>query len=118
MASNHELKVFAGTANPALANQVAEWLKLPLGHLRISQFTDGETYVKFDESVRGADAYVIQPTCPPVDTHLMQLLICLDALRRASAYRIPAVIPYSGSPRQEKKDAPREPITAKLIADV
>src|SRR2546423_2546754 len=118
MASNHDLKVFAGTANPALANQVAEWLKMPLGHLKISEFPDGETYVKFDESVRGADAYVIQPTCPPVDTHLMELLICLDALRRASAWRITAVIPYYGYARQEKKDAPREPITAKLVADI
>jgi len=118
MSAEHELKIFAGTANPELAQAVADWLHLPLGELRISHFTDGETYVKFEESVRGADAYVIQPTCPPVDTHLMELLICLDALRRASAYRITAVIPYYGYARQEKKDAPREPITAKLVADL
>ncbi len=115
---SHELKVFAGTAHPALSEAVAKWLKLPLGRLKISHFTDGETYVKFEESVRGTDAYVIQPTCPPVDSHLIELLICLDALRRASAYRITSVIPYYGYARQEKKDAPREPITAKLIADL
>src|SRR5205823_3610356 len=113
-----ELKVFAGTANPDLAQAVADWLRIPLGSLRISHFKDGETYIKFEESVRGADAYVIQPTCPPVDTHLMELLICMDALRRASAARITAVIPYYGYARQEKKDAPREPITAKLVADL
>src|SRR5215813_8210003 len=118
MSNNHELKVFAGTANPELADQVVSLLKQPLGNVRISRFVDGETYVKFEESVRGTDAYVIQPTCPPVDSHLIELLICLDALRRASAYRITAVIPYYGYARQEKKDAPREPITAKLIADI
>ncbi len=118
MPATYDLKVFAGTANPALARAVADWLEQPLGQLSIRHFTDGETYVKFEESVRGTDAYVIQPTCPPVDTHLMELLICLDALRRASAARITAVMPYYGYARQEKKDAPREPITAKLIADL
>lgn len=113
-----ELKLFAGTANPMLAQAVADWLDIPLGKLRISRFVDGETYVKFEESVRGTDAYVLQPTCPPVDSNLMELLICLDALRRASAWRITAVIPYYGYARQEKKDRPREPITAKLIADI
>lgn len=113
-----ELKLFAGTANPMLAQAVADWLDIPLGKLRISRFVDGETYVKFEESVRGTDAYVLQPTCPPVDSNLMELLICLDALRRASAGRITAVIPYYGYARQEKKDRPREPITAKLIADI
>jgi ribose-phosphate pyrophosphokinase len=114
----HEIKVFAGTSNPEFCSAVAEWLKAPLGKLRISRFADGETYVKFDESVRGSDAYVIQSTCPPVDTHLMELLICIDALRRASVWRVTAVIPYFGYARQEKKDAPREPITAKLVADI
>jgi len=118
MSARHELKVFAGTANPELAQAVADWLGKPLGNVCISRFKDGETYVKFQESVRGTDAYVIQPTCPPVDTHLMELLICLDALRRASAARITAVVPYYGYARQEKKDAPREPITAKLVADL
>ncbi|MEP6756497.1 MAG: ribose-phosphate pyrophosphokinase [Chthonomonadales bacterium] len=114
----HELKLFAGTANPKLAQDIAEGLKLPLGKVKIRRFSDGETYVKFEESVRGSDVYVIQPTCPNVDTHLMELLICIDALRRASAWRVTAVIPYYGYARQEKKDAPREPITAKLIADL
>ncbi|HSV73425.1 MAG TPA: ribose-phosphate pyrophosphokinase [Chthonomonadales bacterium] len=118
MSSPHALKVFAGSANPNLAHAIADRLGLRLGDLRISRFADGETYVKFEESVRGADVYVIQPTCPPVDTKLMELLICIDALRRASAYRITAVMPYYGYARQEKKDRPREPITAKLVADL
>lgn len=118
MASQHEMKVFAGSAHPELSQDVARWLGLSLGSVKIRRFIDGETYVKFDESVRGVDAYVIQPTGPPVDTHLMELLICLDALRRASAWRVTAVVPYFGYARQEKKDAPREPITAKLVADL
>lgn len=118
LASKCELKIFGGTANPELAARIASWLQMPLGKLRVLRFADGETKVKFEESVRGSDAYVIQPTSPPVDTHLMELLICLDALRRASAARITAVIPYYGYARQEKKDAPREPITAKLVADL
>jgi len=112
------MKLFSGTGNPELAKEIADYLGLELGRLRISRFADGETYVKFDESVRGVDAFVIQPTCPPVDTNLVELLILIDALRRASADRITAVIPYYGYARQEKKDAPREPITAKLIADI
>lgn len=112
------MKLFSGTGNPALAKEIADGLDLELGRLRISRFADGETYVKFDESVRGVDAFVIQPTCPPVDTNLVELLILIDALRRASADRITAVIPYYGYARQEKKDAPREPITAKLVADI
>ncbi|HET6456526.1 MAG TPA: ribose-phosphate pyrophosphokinase [Armatimonadota bacterium] len=112
------MKLFSGTGNPALSAEITEQLDLELGLLRISRFADGETYVKFDESVRGVDAFIIQPTCPPVDTNLVELLILIDALRRASADRITAVIPYYGYARQEKKDAPREPITAKLIADI
>jgi ribose-phosphate pyrophosphokinase len=114
----HPLKVFSGSAHIGLARSIGEWLGVPLGKLRTTRFKDGETYVKFDESVRGADCYVIQPTCPPVDTNLVELLICMDALRRASAHRVTAVIPYYGYARQEKKDAPREPITAKLVADM
>ncbi len=114
----HALKVFSGSANPELSSAIAEWLGVPLGKLSTTRFRDGETYVKFDESVRGCDCYVIQPTCPPVDTNLIELLICMDALRRASAHRVTAVIPYYGYARQEKKDAPREPITAKLVADL
>jgi ribose-phosphate pyrophosphokinase len=118
MSAIHELKIFAGTANPELAKKVSEKLGKPLGDLKISRFTDGETYIKFEESVRGADTYIIQPTCPPVDQNLVELLICMDALRRASAHRITAVIPYYGYARQEKKDAPREPITAKMVSDI
>ncbi|MHB0912407.1 MAG: ribose-phosphate diphosphokinase [Armatimonadota bacterium] len=112
------MKVFSGTGNPALAEEIARELGQELGRLRIARFTDGETYVKFDESVRGVDAFIVQPSCPPVDNNLMELLILIDALRRASADRITAVIPYYGYARQEKKDAPREPITAKLVADI
>jgi ribose-phosphate pyrophosphokinase len=112
------MKVFSGTANPALAKEIADCLGVGLGRLNISRFMDGETYAKFDESVRGVDAFVVQPTCAPVDTNLVELLILIDALRRASADRITAVIPYYGYARQEKKDAPREPITAKLVADI
>ncbi len=118
MSEHHDLKVFSATANPQLAQAIVDWLKIPLGRLKITRFVDGEAYVKFEESVRGADAYVIQPTCPPVDQNLMELLICLDALHRASAWRVTAVIPYYGYARQEKKDAPREAITAKLVADL
>ena len=118
MAQDHDLKIFAGPGNPPLARAVADWLQVPLGKMRYTQFADGENYVRFEESVRGADAYIIQPTCPPVDTNLVVLLEAIDALRRASAWRITPVIPYYGYARQEKKDAPREPITAKLIADI
>jgi ribose-phosphate pyrophosphokinase len=113
-----EIKVFAGTGNPKLCQKIADWLELPLGEVEISRFADGETYVQYKESVRGADAFIIQPTCPPVDTNLVEMLILIDALRRASADRITAVLPYFGYARQEKKDRPREAITAKLIADV
>ena len=113
-----EIKLFAGTGNPKLCQAIADWLGLPLGEVEIARFADGETYVQYKESVRGADAFIIQPTCPPVDTNLVELLILIDALRRASADRITAVLPYFGYARQEKKDRPREAITAKLIADV
>jgi ribose-phosphate pyrophosphokinase len=118
MGIQHELKLFAGPGNPDLAKAVADWLGCALGKMSYRQFADGENYVRFEESVRGADCYFLQPTCPPVDTNLVVLLCALDALRRASAWRITAVIPYYGYARQEKKDAPREPIAAKLIADV
>ena len=118
MREKTEIKLFAGTGNPKLCQAIADWLELPLGEVEISRFADGETYVQYKESVRGADAFIIQPTCPPVDTNLVELLILIDALRRASADRITAVLPYFGYARQEKKDRPREAITAKLIADV
>jgi len=113
-----ELKVFSGGANPALAEGIARYLGCEPGRLTSQRFSDGELYVKFEESVRGGDVFLIQSTCPPVDQHLVELLVLLDALKRASAERITAVIPYYGYARQEKKDRPREPITAKLIADL
>ncbi len=118
MATQHELKLFAGPGNPELAQAVADWLGIPIGKMRYTRFPDGENYVRFEESVRGTDAYFLQPTCPPVDTNLVVLLEAVDALRRASAWRVTPVIPYYGYARQEKKDKPREPITAKLIADI
>ena len=112
------MKLFAGTANPALARAVADNLGIPLGGLEISRFADGELFVSFEESVRGTDVFVLQPTCPPIDANLMEMLVLVDALRRASAHRITCVLPYYGYARQEKKDRPREPITAKLIANL
>lgn len=113
-----ELKLFCGTANPALGEEIAGYLSRPLGRVGITRFADGEIYVRFDENARGVDAFVLQPTCHPVNEHLMELLIMLDALRRASAGRITAVVPYYGYARKDKKDAPREPITGRLVADL
>lgn len=113
-----DLKILSGTANPELAREVAEHLGLTLTPLRISPFSDGEIYVQLQESVRGVDCFVIQPTCSPVNENLMELLILLDALKRASAGRITVVMPYYGYGRQDRKAAGREAITAKLIADL
>ena len=112
------MKVFSGSGNPAFSQEVAKCLGIELGKLRIRRFIDGEIYAKYEESVRGVDAFIIQPTCHPVDTNLVELLILIDALKRASADHITIVVPYYGYARQEKKDAPREPITAKLVADI
>ena len=112
------LKLFGGTANPGLGEAIASYLGLPPGQRTITRFADGEIYVRFEENARGEDTFVIQPTCPPVNEHLMELLIMMDALRRASAGRITAVIPYYGYARKDKKDAPREPITGRLVADL
>ena len=112
------LKVFSGTANQKLSEKIAKSLKVNLGKLLVSHFSDGEISVKVQENVRGKDVFVIQPTCTPVNENLMELLIILDALRRASASRITAVIPYFGYARQDRKDQPRVPITAKLVANV
>ncbi|HXF82245.1 MAG TPA: ribose-phosphate pyrophosphokinase [bacterium] len=113
-----ELKVFCGTANRSLGEEIARYLGIELGRVNISRFADGETYVRFEENARGVDAFVLQPVCHPVNEHLMELLIMLDALRRASAGRITAVVPYYGYARKDKKDAPREPITGRLVADL
>jgi ribose-phosphate pyrophosphokinase len=111
------LKLIAGTANPELAGRISEKLDVPLTDARLRRFADGEINVKIEDSMRGHDVFVIQPTCPPVNEHLMELFIILDALRRASAGRVTAVVPYYGYARKERKTQPREPISAKLIAN-
>ncbi|HYP38788.1 MAG TPA: ribose-phosphate pyrophosphokinase [Chloroflexia bacterium] len=112
------LQVFTGTAHPALAQAIANCLGTSLGQALVSQYRNGETRVCIEESVRGSDVFIIQPTCHPVNHHLMELLIMIDAIKRASASRITAVMPYYGYAKQEKKSRPREPITAKLVADL
>ncbi len=112
------LKVFTGNANPALAQAVANELDIPLGDILVSRFSDGEVRVQIQENVRGADVFIIQPTCPPVNENLMELLIMIDAFKRASATRVTAVIPYYGYARQDRKIRPREPISAKLISNL
>jgi ribose-phosphate pyrophosphokinase len=112
-----ELKLIAGSANPELASRISEVLGVPLTSARLRRFADGEINVKIEDSMRGHDVFVIQPTCPPVNEHLMELFIILDALRRASAGRVTAVIPYYGYARKERKTQPREPISAKLVAN-
>jgi ribose-phosphate pyrophosphokinase len=111
-------KVFSGSANPGLAGEICQYLSLPLGDAALGRFSDGETYFQIKENVRGADVFVVQPTCHPVDSHLMELLLMVDAFKRASAARITAVIPYYGYARQDRKDRPRVPISAKLVADL
>ncbi|MBA2133502.1 ribose-phosphate diphosphokinase [Capillibacterium thermochitinicola] len=113
-----KMKLFTGTANPALAQEIATLLGVSLGGVRISRFANGEIYVRYDESIRGADVFVVQPFSKPVNETLMELLIMIDALKRASAGRITAVIPFYAYARQEKKTAPREPITARMVADI
>lgn len=112
------LRVFSGTANPALARSVADELGLELGAIEVGRFNDGEVSVQIGESVRGADCFIIQPTCHPVNESVVELLILLDAFRRGSASRITAVIPYFGYARQDRKAKGREPISAKLIANL
>src|ERR1700677_3443298 len=111
-------KVFCGTANEALCDEVCNFLGLTRGQALVTRFKDGEAYVQIQENVRGADVFVMQPTCRPVDEHLMELLLMIDAFKRASARRITAVIPYFGYARQDRKDKPRVPISAKLVADL
>jgi len=112
-----ELKLLGGSANPALSEKISAQLRVPLTDTRLRRFADGEINVKIEDSMRGHDVFVIQPTCPPVNEHLMELFIILDALRRASAGRVTAVIPYYGYARKERKTQPREPISAKLVAN-
>jgi ribose-phosphate pyrophosphokinase len=115
---DEKFKIFSGTANEPLADEVCTFLGMPRGLAMLKRFADGEVYVQIQENVRGCDVFVIQPTCRPVDEHLMELLLMIDALKRASARRITAVVPYFGYSRQDRKDKPRAPISAKLVADL
>ena len=112
------MKIFTGTSNPLLAQSMADYLGIPLGKAQVSRFPDGETWVKILENVRGKDVFVVQSTCYPPNENLMELLIMIDAMRRASAARITAVLPFYGYARQDRKDQPRVPITAKLVANL
>ena len=112
------LKLFTGNANPELAKEIAEYIGTKLGDAQVKHFSDGEISIMIDESVRGDDVYIIQPTCTPVNDNMMELLIMIDAARRASAKRITAVLPYYGYARQDRKSRGREPITAKLVANL
>ena len=112
------IKVFSGNANPVMAQEIADYLKVPLSRAEVRKFSDGETFVEIKENVRGTDVFVVQPTCTPVNDNLMELVIMVDALRRASARRITAVLPYYGYARQDRKVAPRVPITAKVVAEM
>src|SRR3989338_7691278 len=117
MEKTHML-IFTGNSNKPLANEICSRLNMPLGNAFVGKFSEGETRVKINEDVRGRDVFIIQSICPPVNDNLMELLILIDAIRRASARRITAVVPYYGYARQDRKDQPRVPITAKLIANL
>ena len=113
-----DFKLFSGNANPELSKRIADYLGVDLGKITIGTFPDGETSCKIEEDVRGRDVYLIQPTCPPANEHLMQLLVMIDSCKRASAERVTAVMPYFGYARQDRKDEGRVPITAKLVANL
>ena len=115
---DEKFKIFSGTANAQLADEVCQFLGMQRGQALLTRFADGEAYVQIQENVRGCDIFVMQPTCRPVDEHLMELLLMIDAFKRASARRITAVIPYFGYARQDRKDKPRVPISSKLVADL
>src|SRR5438309_2867674 len=115
---DEKFKICSGTANEALADEVCHFLGMSRGQAQVIRFRDGECYVQIQENVRGCDVFVVQPTCRPVDEHLMELLLMIDALKRASARRITAVMPYFGYARQDRKDKPRSPISSKLVADL
>lgn len=112
------LKIFSGNSNRALAEEICRSIGMPLGEATVTSFPDGESFVKINENIRGHDVFIIQSTCPPTNHHLMELLIMIDAARRASAARITAVLPFYGYARQDRKDQPRVPITAKLVANL
>ena len=112
------MKIFSGTAHPALADRICAHLGVKRSDATVNPFPNGETFVKINENVRGSDMYIVQPTCPPTNHNLMELLIMVDAAKRASAERITAVIPFFGYARQDRKDQPRVPITAKLVANL
>ncbi|HVU46791.1 MAG TPA: ribose-phosphate pyrophosphokinase, partial [Terracidiphilus sp.] len=118
LSEDKRFKLFSGTANPRLAEDVAQHIGVTVGQVKLQRFADGEVYFQLLENVRGVDVFVMQPTCYPVDQHLVELLIMIDALKRASAARITAVVPYYGYARQDRKDRPRVAISAKLIADL
>src|SRR3954470_23276777 len=113
-----EMKIFSGSAHRELAQRICAYVGVPLGDATVSTFPDGETFIKINENIRGRDVFIVQPTCPPTNQNLMELLIMVDAARRASASRITAVIPFFGYARQDRKDQPRVPITAKLVANL
>src|SRR5689334_20488399 len=115
---NDRFKIFCGTANEKLADDICKFLEIPRGQAHLQRFSDGEVYFQLLENVRGADVFVVQPTCFPVDQHLVELLLMVDAFKRASARRITPVIPYFGYARQDRKDKPRVPVSSKLVADL
>src|SRR4029077_12708527 len=115
---DEKFKIFSGTANELLADEVCQFLGMQRGQAQVIRFADGEAYVQIQENVRGCDVFVLQPTCRPVDGHLMELLLMIAGIKRASARRITAVIPYFGYARQDRKDKPRSPISSKLVADL
>ena len=116
--NNYYLKVFSGQAHLPLARDICRHLGDPLGRMVVNNFPDGETSVRIDEDVRGRDVFIVQPTCPPVNQNLMELLVILDSFKRASPARITVVLPYYGYARQDRKDQGRVPITAKMVADI
>src|ERR687890_835143 len=113
-----QLKIFSGSAHRALTEEIADFLQVPLGHARLQRFPDTEVSFQIDENIRGTDVFVVQPTCADVDRHIVELCVMIDAFRRSSASRITAVIPYYGYARQDRKDKPRVPISAKLMANL
>ncbi len=113
-----ELTILSGSANPDLTKSICDFIGIPLAEITLNRFPNGEIFVKINENIRGKDLFIVQPTCPPANDHLMELLILIDAARRASAQRITAVLPFYGYARQDRKDQPRVPITSKLIANL